>query len=305
MRLTPRQINAFRAVMLTGSMTGASQFIGLTQPAVSRLIRDLELTIGLVLFERRGNQLVPTSEAVALLGEVERSFVGLDRIAEFAQALRSQSAGSLRVAAMPALAGGALPRFVASFMRAHPDLHVTVLGMPSPLVVESVAAGQADFGYATGPLDRPGFDLEVQSAPAVAIVPQGHALAAKRVIDPQDFAGERFIGLAAGSLLRARIDAALADVSRPVVVETPLAHVACILVCEGVGVSVVDPCAADEYVNRGLVIRPLSVAIEVGYVFIRPRQRTLSTLASQFISEFSAHLQRTIKAHTSGMPNGS
>src|SRR5690554_4814507 len=113
MDLSARQIEAFRAVMFTGSITSASVALCVTQPAVSRLIRSLEETTELSLCERRGNHVVPTAEAAALLAEVERSFVGLSRIAAFAQALRAQTAGSLRIAAMPTLAGSILTRFAA------------------------------------------------------------------------------------------------------------------------------------------------------------------------------------------------
>ena len=84
MEISSRQIEAFRAVMLTGSITSASEALFVTQPAVSRLIRSLEESTGLTLFERRGNHVVPTAEATALLEEVERSFVGLARIGAFA-----------------------------------------------------------------------------------------------------------------------------------------------------------------------------------------------------------------------------
>src|SRR5205807_6797550 len=52
--LNPRQVEAFRAVMTTGSVTLAATTMHVTQPAVSRLIRDLERALKLVLFERRG-----------------------------------------------------------------------------------------------------------------------------------------------------------------------------------------------------------------------------------------------------------
>lgn len=295
MRLSPRQINAFRAVMLTGGMTSASEILGLTQPAISRLIRDLEARLDLALFERRGNQLVPTPDAVALVAEVERSFVGLERIAELARALKSQSAGSLRVAALPALSGGALPRFVAAFLRDRPDVHSSVMGMPSHMVIEAVAAGQVDFGYVTDPFDRPGFHVETEFAPAVAVLPENHPLAAKRFIDPQDFARQRFVGLAQGTLLRACIDAALSEVPRSIVIETPLSHIACLLVSEGAGVSIVDPYSANEYVERGLVVKPLTIRIEAGFVCIRPMHRPASQLALTFMAEFSAYMKRLIQ----------
>ena len=71
--LNPRQIEAFRAVVLTGSVSAAASLISVTQPAVSRMIRDLQHQLGLVLFERRGTGLVPTSEGQCDLGFAEAS----------------------------------------------------------------------------------------------------------------------------------------------------------------------------------------------------------------------------------------
>ncbi|HAD86250.1 MAG TPA: transcriptional regulator, partial [Rhodospirillaceae bacterium] len=77
MRLNLRQVEAFRAVFQTGSMTAAGELMGGSQPAVSRLIRDLEAETGLPLFERAGGRVIATPDAVALIREVERSFHGL------------------------------------------------------------------------------------------------------------------------------------------------------------------------------------------------------------------------------------
>ena len=82
MQLNTRQIEAFRAVMLTGSMTIAAEFLRVTQPAVSRLVKDLEKHLKFRLFRRQGNRLIPTHEATILFAEVDRFYVGLDRIAK-------------------------------------------------------------------------------------------------------------------------------------------------------------------------------------------------------------------------------
>ena len=70
MRLNLRQVEAFRAVFQTGSMTAAGELMGISQPAVSRLIRDLEAETGLPLFERAGGRVIATPDAVALIREV-------------------------------------------------------------------------------------------------------------------------------------------------------------------------------------------------------------------------------------------
>ena len=292
MRINARQVEAFRAVMVTGSMTAAAELLGVTQPAVSRLVRDFELAVGFVLFERRGNQINPTPEAVALLSEVDRAFVGLGRIADHAAAIRTQQAGSLRVAALPALAMGVLPRFVGRFLRGRVGLQVAVHGMPSHMVIEAVAAGQADIGFAVGPLERPGFDVEPIASPSVVVMPRDHRLASRPYVRPRDLAGESMVGVAANTLFRSRLDAALGDVPRSVPVETPLSHIACALVSEGVGIAIVDPFSASEFVGRGIVARPLRPGVDVGMLRFVPRQRTTSALAQTFVAGFSAHLER-------------
>src|SRR3954453_8997780 len=104
MRINARQVEAFRAVMVTGSMTSAAELLGVSQPAVSRRIRDLELAVAFRLFERRGNQITPTPEAVSLLSEVERAFIGLARIRDGPTTIRSHQARSLPRAALAAVA---------------------------------------------------------------------------------------------------------------------------------------------------------------------------------------------------------
>ncbi|WP_370644925.1 LysR family transcriptional regulator [Microvirga sp. ACRRW] len=290
MNISSRQIEAFRMVMLTGSITSASEALFVTQPAVSRLIQSLEDEIGLALFERRGNHIVPRAEATTLLAEVERSFVGLSRIAAFAQALRAQTVGSLRIAAMPALAGSILTRFVARFSMRRPDVHISITGTPSHLVTDAVASGQVDFGYADGPLDRVGLEIETIPMAAVAIMPKSHRLARRDCITPDDLSGERFVGIGRGTLFRSRIDTALAEIPRTISLETTLSQIACLLVAEGGGISLVDPHSAAEFLDKGIVAKPFMPFIDAGFVALRSPHLPASTLATAFMQEFREHV---------------
>jgi DNA-binding transcriptional LysR family regulator len=290
MDISARQIEAFRMVMLTGSITSASEALFVTQPAISRLIQSLESATGLSLFERRGNHVVPTAEATALLVEVERSFVGLSRIGAYAQALRDQTAGSLRIAAMPALAGSILTRFVAQFSTHRPGVHISINGVPSHLVIDAVASGQADFGYADGPLDRIGLEVEAIPVATVAIMPKDHRLARHDCITPTDLEGERFVGIGRGTLFRSRIDTALAGIPRTISLETPLSHIACLLVAEGGGISLVDPYSAAEFFDKGIVAKPFTPFIDAGFVALRSPQHSASALATTFMRGFQKHV---------------
>ncbi len=66
----------------------AAVMVHLTQPAVSRLIKDFEASLGLKLFERSGSGIAPTREAHIIFAEVERLFSGLDRLMQLAVELR-------------------------------------------------------------------------------------------------------------------------------------------------------------------------------------------------------------------------
>ncbi|OXH86866.1 LysR family transcriptional regulator, partial [Burkholderia multivorans] len=92
-----RQIEAFRAVMQRHTVTRAARDLHISQPAVSRLIADLEARVGFVLFERQQGRFTPTAQARVLYEEVERAFIGLDRVAQAAEQIRAMRRGTLRV----------------------------------------------------------------------------------------------------------------------------------------------------------------------------------------------------------------
>lgn len=79
-----RQIEAFRALMQTRTATRAAAALGVSQPAVSRLLADFEAGVGFALFERRNGRLWPTAHAHALHEEVERAFTGFERVIQAA-----------------------------------------------------------------------------------------------------------------------------------------------------------------------------------------------------------------------------
>ena len=123
-----KHIEAFRAVMVSGSMTAAARTLFTSQPNVSRLISQLERETGLQLFQRSGVRLIPTSDGTAFFREVERAFVGLQGLANAAAQIRNLGSGRLRIAAIPSagmtLVPHAIKRFVALFPEVTVSLHV-------------------------------------------------------------------------------------------------------------------------------------------------------------------------------------
>jgi DNA-binding transcriptional LysR family regulator len=290
-----RQIEAFRAVMLTGAMTTAAEMIHVTQPAVSRLIRDLEKELGIALFRRRGNLVVPTAEAQALLGQVERSFTGLRQIQAFADDLRTGRGGSLRIAALPAMAAGFMPRFVAKFVRERPRLNIIVDGLPSPAIRDRVAGGQIDIGITAFPFQRSSITATALDDNAVVAMPVGHRMAGQEVVRADDLHDENLILVTKLRNNLHPIEAALQSVRGQQTIETPLATIACVLVSEGLGVAVVDPFSASEFLGKGVVVRPFAPSIAFGTAVINASDRSLSMIAQEFHTEFVDHARQFLQ----------
>ena len=93
MRINLRQIEVFRAIMLTSSISGAAKLLHVSQPAVSRLLSYTEQRLGLKLFERIKGRLYPTPEAKRLFTEVNAVYQGVQRVNEVADDLIQQRAG--------------------------------------------------------------------------------------------------------------------------------------------------------------------------------------------------------------------
>ncbi|WP_076864488.1 LysR substrate-binding domain-containing protein [Bradyrhizobium mercantei] len=285
-RINPRQVEAFRAMMLTGSVTEAAKLMAVTQPAVSRLLRDFQALLKMELFERRGSGLVPSAAATALYMEVERSFVGLERITAAAEEIRSRRTGTLRIAALPALSNGFLPRLTGHFLRERPNFNLAFFGVISPIVIDWVLNNQCDIGFAEGPIAHSGLPCaRMPALPRVAVLPAGHPLASKATLEPADFEDETFISLSAGSTGRHLIDQAFSrsDVRRILRVETMLSEIMCGLVSSGLGVAICDPFTAREFESRGVVTRRFLPRIDFEFAAVFPPQRRPSPVALELV----------------------
>jgi DNA-binding transcriptional LysR family regulator len=292
--LNLRQIEAFRAVMLTGSVVGAARLMSVTQPGVSRTLGLMELRIGYPLFERRGRRLVPTPEAEALYREIEQLYGSIERISQVAQDIRYQRAGALRVATLPALAQWLVPRAIARFLATRPNVTVFVQSLPSRQIAELVSTRQFDVGVVELPLSRPAIEIEpLEPVASMAVLPAGHRLASKRLISLKDLDGERMVMLSQHSYLRYQMDEAFSElgVAPNVVLETPSSSIACALVAAGAGITLVSRLTAAPFAGPDLVVRPVKEAIASRQAIIFPQISTRMLLADAFAKDLREEIR--------------
>ena len=291
MRFT--EIETFRALMRTGTTRKAAQLLQVTQPAISQSIKRLEEQAGVQLFERRNARLQPTPEATALMVEVERSFVGMDAIEHRLRSLRDFGVGRLEIACYPAFGLGFMPRALARMRerlgaKAHqPWPQVSLQVLSSKDVRDRVAAGLCDFGLMADELPLDGIDhSDFARMKGVVVMPAGHALTRFKTIAPKQLAEIPFIALNPEDASRRRLEATLRehDVSLKVAAHTPYAASVCELALQGLGVGLVNPITALDYVERGLVMRRLSVDVKFACVLVLPSGKVLSQTTQAFLA---------------------
>ncbi len=286
-----RQLEIFRAVMVSGSASRAAELLQITQPAVSRAIGDLEQALAFPLFNRLRGRLVPTPEGQLFFRDVTASFVGLDRLRSAAARIRDFGSGAIRVASLAALGSTLVPDAIRLFREQNPKIAVTLQILSSATVRNLVADGQFDLGLAADEVDLTGVDHTLFSRfRALCAIPPGHPLADKPVIRPPDLHRIPFIALAPEDATRLRLEAVLdkEGIQPEIVVETPYSHTVCALALSGVGVGLVSPSAADGYAERGLVLRPFQPTLHfTSYLLFRPDAQK-ARLVKQFVHALTA-----------------
>jgi DNA-binding transcriptional LysR family regulator len=281
-----RDIEVFRAVMTAGSTSKAAGLLEISQPAVSQAIRRLEAMADFKLFERVRSRLVPTQEAIALMRDVDRYFLGFEVIEHRIRSLRSYGLGRLAIASLPALGTGFLPRVIAAFDAAAREVQISLQVMSSREVHEKVSAGQVDFGLMSDEMSMAGLEHSAfVSMPGVAVMNARHPLANRRAIRAAELADTPFIALNPEDSMRLRLETQLTrlGITLKPLVETPYSHTVCELALAGVGIGIAHPIVALDFVERGLVVKPIDIeALFTAVLVFRPGT-PLAENARQFL----------------------
>jgi DNA-binding transcriptional LysR family regulator len=243
----------------------------------------------------------PLGEARALYDQVERVYGGLYELERFAEDLKATTRGRLLVGALPILSNRWLPWAVSRFLRHRDDVTVSLQTRRSLRIAEWVAGRQVDVGIAMLSRHYPGVEQELLAGlELVCVMPRDHRLTRKSQITPRDIAGESFIRLSSFDRARSVIDRALDDtnIEPRRRVDTFMASVACAMVLEGVGISIVDAVTASEQLAAGIVARPFRPRLTFDVMLIRP----VGSPHSQLVDAFLEALRRDARRSRLGEP---
>lgn len=281
-----KQIEIFCAVMRCRTTIAAAYELGLSQPGVSNGIRHLEESIGFKLFDRIGNRLVPTHEALSLYRDAQPLQMMARSINQRVVALKDTQQGYLRVISTNPLGDTIVPEAIAELRSSRPNIQVyfDVQGMDG--VIEAVETGFADLGIAIAPDLRPALKIApIIKGRMACVLPADHPLAAAETVTPADLASTSVIGIEPTTRLGGLLAAAFRDAgihyAPKLVVHKGVT--ACRLAIQGAGIAIIDEFSAGMAVSQGMAIRAFDPRIEIAGSIVSLKERPLSRLAKKFV----------------------
>jgi DNA-binding transcriptional LysR family regulator len=245
----------------------------------------LEKELGLALFVRQRQRLVPTVEGRMFFREVESALAAVERIVDVARDIRSLEGAHLRVVAGLVTAFGIVPAATRALFKLHPKVRVSIAIKDVREMVDWVATGPFDVGITRLPLEDPRVECEpLGTCLCVLVVPPSHRLASKKVVSLRDLRGERIIVASEGTVHRDLVEGAFntAAESYSGSIDVPSGFSACQLVAEGLGVAVVNPYAFRAAAGLNIVSRPIRPAIKFTLGLFFPIHRPRSNLVKAF-----------------------
>lgn len=272
MKFRLRQMEVFRAVMLTGSINGAAKLLFTSQPAISRIVSHTEQTLGLQLFNRVKGKLVPTPEGEALFREVDDFYQHALRVNDFAQGLTQGPTGTLNIAGSPCLShsilASAITRFVLRYPNIRVNYHTTLLnGM-----AQEVLSNKVDLAVSVLPLEHPNLTVKpFTEGRMVCIVPRGHELAQQASVSIAALSSYPLIAhhpsIPFGQLVSAAFRKAGVTLSSRIDIHQT--DMACSLVRAGAGVAMVDQFTVAGVAWDDLQVLPLAEEIRLTPSIVR------------------------------------
>lgn len=288
--LNLRQIEAFKAVIESGTVSRAAEVLRISQPAVSKLLAHLEQQTKLSLFERVKGRLVPSRQGMRLYQEIDRIFVGVRQVESAVESIRREEQGRLNIGIMPGLSGAFIRRVTMAFLQGHPDVYISVHVRSSQLIADWLVSRQLDVALIRSRLDNPYVDTEsLMEHPLVCVMPLGHRLARKKVIVPRDLDGEPFVSFAHDSYTGEQIAAMFEahKVKANVVLDATVAPTVCEFVASGLGLSLIHPLFVDGLEGR-LAMRRFEPGLPFDFLMCRARNSRNAGLVDDFAVQMRA-----------------
>jgi DNA-binding transcriptional LysR family regulator len=236
-----RHLRYFLGVAKARSFSRAATGLNVTQPALSRQIRDLEGELGIRLFDRVGRQVRLTPQGEDLLNRSRNALAAIEAIRDRARSLKEGWVGILRLGASPQVLQSVVAGFLRRYGRSHPAVEVQLIEAGGVRLVELVEAGELHLALGPTLASETVRSRVLFPARILAVMSRANGLARRRVVTLTDLVTERLLLLRPEFATRQILDGALqvARLTPRIALETGDPHSLVSLAEAGRGVAIV------------------------------------------------------------------
>jgi len=184
----------------------AAKSCHVSQPTLSMQLQKLESDLGVVLFDRTFQPLLPTAEGEPLIAQARVVLSEARRLTTLSHEDQKELKGELRLAVIPTIAPYLIPLFIEHFARTYPKLNLFIDELQTDQILTSLEQEKTDVGLLATPLKAEGLEEEkLFLEPFLLYAPQNHPLAKKKLVTEDDLDGSEMWLLAEGHCLRSQI----------------------------------------------------------------------------------------------------
>lgn len=300
-RLKTRQLLLLLAIDEESNIHRAAQALSMTQPAASKLLKDLEDALGVPLFERLPRGMRPTWYGETMIRHARTALASLSQAHDEIESLRAGRYGQVSVGAITSPGMSLLPTAIALVKQEHPSLQVVVQIETSDVLMERLQQGKLDMVVGRLFADHDTTALRYQplvEEPVAALVRPGHPLAGQPKLGLRDLVGSGWIVPPAGSVLRHRFDLMFQQegLAPPTnLIETTALLFITRMLQQSDLVAVLAADVAQYYARHGMVaLLPVQLPCQMdGFGLITRQDRLLSPAAKAMLGALQSAAQTT------------
>lgn len=294
--MNERKLRIFYQLAKTNNMTLVAEALFVTQPAVSKAIKELEQELGVRLFDRVGKRLSLTDAGEVFLHYVQRLLNIYDESLDAIRDIHNLARGRLKIGASTTIGIYLLPDMIGGFVKLYNGIDVAITIDNTKMIVDKILDNSIDLAFVEGPVQQPEIVVNKFCLDRLAVIaPSDHRWAQKGVVPLAELACEKIIMRELGSGTREIFENVLRSHSVPYHTVIELGNTEAIknAVAAGLGVSCIsERCIAQE-IKAG---RLVSVAVEGvdicrDFYLIYHRDKYLTTLIKEFMGYAYARIR--------------
>jgi DNA-binding transcriptional LysR family regulator len=293
-RLTFKQLRAFVLVYQHRKLATAAEVLGVTQSAVSVLIRQIEAALGIRLFDRTTRSLEPTLAASEIFGMAERILQDVVSLVDSAGDLTAGIRGRVSLTATPATASTLLTTTVRRFARTYSNIRLVLDDCAPNQFLSNIQSERTEFGVGTPPSEGSDFDTEPLLEDTLHLVcSQAHPLADREFVSWSDLKCVPMIAFRSGYGVRDMVDnvAAKAGVTLDIAHEAGFLDTAVWMAATELGACILPSTLAGQHTHQPIKLVPMkNPEVRRTVALVTKRGRSLSPACRIFVEMLKADL---------------